>query len=106
MLAGNGKGLCEVRATPTESGEENRTLAKTIFVFSKLQKNKKRNGFLRVLSENFLRFPSTPHLAKPMLCEVLLCSCLVTYHHNAPTKKEPKRLLSHFQSDKSICVYR
>ena len=47
-MTANGKGLCEVRATATESGAGNRTLAKTIFVFSNLQKNKKRNGFLRV----------------------------------------------------------
>ncbi len=37
----NGKGLCEVRATATESGEENETLAKTIFIFSNLQKKMK-----------------------------------------------------------------
>ena len=36
-----GKGLCEVRATATGSGEENETLAKTIFVFSNLQKKTK-----------------------------------------------------------------
>ncbi len=34
-VAANGKGLCEVRATANESGEENRTLAKTIFIFFK-----------------------------------------------------------------------
>ena len=33
MLAGNGKGLCEVRATATESGEDNETLAKTFSIF-------------------------------------------------------------------------
>ena len=71
-LSYNGKGLCEVRATATGSEGENRTLAKTIFDFSKLQKNKKRNGFLRVFSRIFLRFPSTPHLAKPMLSAVFL----------------------------------
>ena len=32
-LAENGKGLCEVRATATGSGEENRTLAKTFSIF-------------------------------------------------------------------------
>ena len=32
-LADNGKGLCEVRATATGSGEENRTLAKTFSIF-------------------------------------------------------------------------
>ena len=37
----NGKGLCEVRATATESGEENQSLAKTIFIFSNLQKKMK-----------------------------------------------------------------
>ena len=40
-IATNGKGLCEVRATATESGEENETLAKTIFIFSNLQKKMK-----------------------------------------------------------------
>ena len=40
-IAHNGKGLCEVRATATESGEENETLAKTIFIFSNLQKKMK-----------------------------------------------------------------
>ena len=40
-IAYNGKGLCEVRATATESGEENETLAKTIFIFSNLQKKMK-----------------------------------------------------------------
>ena len=34
----NGKGLCEVRATVTESGEENRELAKTFSIF-KITKN-------------------------------------------------------------------
>jgi hypothetical protein len=29
----NGKGLCEVRATATESGEDNETLAKTFSIF-------------------------------------------------------------------------
>jgi hypothetical protein len=37
-IAYNGKGLCEVRATATGSGEENRTLAKT-FPFFKITKN-------------------------------------------------------------------
>ena len=37
--SGNGKGLCEVRATATGSGEEDETIAKTIFVFSNSQKN-------------------------------------------------------------------
>ena len=37
-LAANGKGLCEVRATATGSGEENETLAKTIFIFFKFTK--------------------------------------------------------------------
>ena len=32
-VACNGKGLCEVRATATGSGEENRTLAKTFSIF-------------------------------------------------------------------------
>jgi len=32
-IAANGKGLCEVRATATESGEDNRTLAKTFSIF-------------------------------------------------------------------------
>ena len=32
-VADNGKGLCEVRATATESGEENQTLAKTFSIF-------------------------------------------------------------------------
>jgi len=32
-ITANGKGLCEVRATATESGEENRTLAKTFSIF-------------------------------------------------------------------------
>ena len=36
-----GKGLCEVRATATESGEENETLAKTIFIFFKFTKKMK-----------------------------------------------------------------
>ena len=40
-ITANGKGLCEVRATATESGEENETLAKTIFIFSNLQKKMK-----------------------------------------------------------------
>ena len=40
-MSPNGKGLCEVRATATESGEENKTLAKTIFIFSNLQKKMK-----------------------------------------------------------------
>jgi len=67
----NGKGLCEVRATATRSGEENETLAKTIFIFFKFIK-KNEMVFLRVLLTNFLRFPSTPHLAKPMLYDVFL----------------------------------
>ena len=33
IIADNGKGLCEVRATATGSGEEKRTLAKTFFIF-------------------------------------------------------------------------
>ena len=37
-IAYNGKGLCEVRATATESGEEDETLAKTIFIFFKFTK--------------------------------------------------------------------
>jgi hypothetical protein len=41
FIASNGKGLCEVRATATESGEENQSLAKTIFIFSNLQKKMK-----------------------------------------------------------------
>ena len=32
-VAYNGKGLCEVRATATESGEEDETLAKTFSIF-------------------------------------------------------------------------
>ena len=40
-ISHNGKGLCEVRATATGSGEENETLAKTIFIFSDLQKKMK-----------------------------------------------------------------
>jgi hypothetical protein len=36
-----GKGLCEVRTTATESGEENQSLAITIFIFSNLQKKMK-----------------------------------------------------------------
>ena len=40
-ITANGKGLCEVRATATESGKENETLAKTIFIFSNLQKKMK-----------------------------------------------------------------
>ena len=32
-VACNVPGLCEVRATATESGEENRTLAKTFSIF-------------------------------------------------------------------------
>jgi len=70
-IAHNGKGLCEVRATATRSGEENETLAKTIFIFFKFIK-KNEMVFLRVLLTNFLRFPSTPHLAKPMLYDVFL----------------------------------
>ena len=78
-LTANGKGLCEVRATATESGEGDETLAKTIFVFSNLQKNKKRNGFLRVFSIISLRFPSTPHLAKPMLSVVFLINIPICF---------------------------
>ena len=37
-VACNGKGLCEVRATATEISRGDRTLAKTIFIFSNLQK--------------------------------------------------------------------
>ncbi|WP_374551632.1 hypothetical protein, partial [Flavobacterium sp.] len=37
-LPHNGKGLCEVRATATEISRGDRTLAKTIFIFSNLQK--------------------------------------------------------------------
>ena len=44
-LPHNGKGLCEVRATATESGEEDETLAKTIFVFPNLQKIKNEMFF-------------------------------------------------------------
>ncbi|RRQ46880.1 hypothetical protein DTW91_03495 [Chryseobacterium sp. SC28] len=32
-MSPNGKGLCEVRATATEIGEENRELAKTFSIF-------------------------------------------------------------------------
>ena len=32
-LAGNGKGIAEGRATATESGEEDETLAKTFSIF-------------------------------------------------------------------------
>ena len=32
-VSANGKGLCEVRATATESGEEDETLAKTFSIF-------------------------------------------------------------------------
>jgi hypothetical protein len=32
-LAHNGKGLCEVRATATENGEGDETLAKTFSIF-------------------------------------------------------------------------
>ncbi len=34
---------------------------------------------MRVLSKNFLRFPSTPHLAKPMLYAVLSIRCVCKY---------------------------
>ena len=68
----NGKGIAEGRATATEVSRGDRTLAKTIFVFSNLQKNKNQNGFLRVLSRISPRFPSTPHLAKPVLSEVAI----------------------------------
>ena len=40
-IATNGKGLCEVRATATEISRDDRELAKTIFVFSNLQKKMK-----------------------------------------------------------------
>ena len=45
MVADNGKGLCEVRATATESGEVNQSLAKTISAFSNLQKIKNEMVF-------------------------------------------------------------
>ena len=66
----NGKGLCEVRATATEISRGDRSLAKTFSIFKNYEKTKKWKSFLRVFSENSLRFPSTPHLAKPMLCDV------------------------------------
>ena len=45
--------------------------AKTIFVFSKLQKNKKRNGFLRLkVRKSSTQGKFTPAFAKPMLCAV------------------------------------
>ena len=45
--------------------------AKTIFVFSKLQKNKKRNGFLRlIMTKLSTQEKFTPAFAKPMLCAV------------------------------------
>ena len=75
----NGKGIAEGRATATEVSRGDRTLAKTIFVFSKLQKNKKRNGFLRVFSKNFLRFPSTPSFGNTMLYAVLFIRYVCKY---------------------------
>ena len=47
--------------------------AKTIFVFSKLQKNKKRNGFLRlIMTKLSTQEKFTPAFAKPMLCDVAI----------------------------------
>lgn len=40
-ISANGKGLCEVRATATEISRGDRMLAKTIFIFSNLQKKMK-----------------------------------------------------------------
>ena len=64
------KGLAKAGIIKTEiPTKPNR--AKTIFVFSKLQKNKKRNGFLRLImtklstQEKFI-----PAFAKPMLADV------------------------------------
>ena len=76
-IAHNGKGLCEVRATATGISRGDRTLVKNFFHFLKLRKTKKWKSFLRVFSKIFLRFPSTPHLAKPMLAEVVFY-CLVS----------------------------
>ena len=56
----------------TEISKETLPEAK-IFPFFKLTNFLwKRGKFLRVFSKNFLRFPSTPHLAKPMLSAVFL----------------------------------
>ena len=68
QLTGNGFAKAGLR-NPKTSLNTNR--AKTIFVFSKLQKNKKRNGFLRLImtklstQEKFI-----PAFAKPMLADV------------------------------------
>jgi hypothetical protein len=62
------KGFARCGLLQTESGEEDETLAKTIFVFSKLQKNKKRNGFLRlIMTKLSTQEKFTPAFAKPML---------------------------------------
>ena len=46
---------------------------KTIFVFSKLQKNKKRNGFLRLkVRKSSTQGNFSPAFAKPMLCDVAI----------------------------------
>jgi len=69
-MSHNGKGLCEVRATATEISRGDRTLAKTIFIFSNLQK--KMKWFIAGIFLNFPEISSTPHLAKPMLPAVFL----------------------------------
>ena len=44
-MAANGKGLCEVRATATESGEEDESLAKTFSIFKITKKLKNEKVF-------------------------------------------------------------
>ncbi|MRM82660.1 hypothetical protein [Riemerella anatipestifer] len=68
----NGLRLGEGGAKKDETFYKLEPEQKTIFVFSKLQKNKKRNVFLRLkLQKSSTQGNFTPAFAKPMLAEVI-----------------------------------
>jgi len=53
MVAANGKGLCEVRATATGNEEENQSLAKLFPFFKIMKKLKNRKVFCGYFLEYF-----------------------------------------------------
>ena len=70
-MTANGKRLCEGGAKKAETFYKKQTKQKNIFVFSKLQKIKKRNGFLRIkITKLSTQGNFTPAFAKPMLAVV------------------------------------
>jgi len=70
FIAANGKGLCEVRATATESRAKNCIEQKPFSFFQNYKKIKNEMVFCVNFIQISQRSSSTPHLAKPMLCVV------------------------------------